>query len=272
MWPWEWSRPHRDGPVRRMGRRSTNRTRRAAEERSGGSASQSRSPYEGRRASLPRRHANPASEIMVMVSALCARRGPFSVELSAKPATNAALPSLASDGPAGTPKSHAVRPRRPRRGQLIGPRSRRGGCPAKDRVFHMLVRDGDVYSPSNYRGDFGCIAGRRTAHPGVCGSEDLDSVRADTVSDIIQTFDDRIFPDDVEPIRAGRRRRRRRAVHGPAVELARSPGRRPLRGRWIRQGGRSRPGVSIAAGQSMRHDVPEHALKSGPLPSDRAGA
>ena len=86
----------------------------------------------------------PGSEVMVIVSSLSREKGPFSVELKARAATRAEVPALAVDGPLADPKSraeHAQPHQDLKRAQVI---------PARQRVFHMLVRDGDVYSPSNY--------------------------------------------------------------------------------------------------------------------------
>jgi hypothetical protein len=61
-------------------------------------------------------------------------------------------------------------------------------------VFHILVRDGDVYSPSNYVGISAALRGVGRRIQVYVASEDLDSVGADLVGDIINTFDNRIFP------------------------------------------------------------------------------
>ena len=68
----------------------------------------------------------------------------------------------------------------------------------RERVFHMLVRDGDVYSPSNYIAVPAVLRGVGRRIQVYVAREDLDSVGAEAVSDIINTFDNRIFPLDVE--------------------------------------------------------------------------
>jgi hypothetical protein len=69
-----------------------------------------------------------------------------------------------------------------------------GFAPAKERVFHMLVRDGDVYSPSNYLAVPAALLGVGRRIQVYVASQDLGSVRSEAVRDIIQTFDDRVFP------------------------------------------------------------------------------
>ena len=58
----------------------------------------------------------------------------------------------------------------------------------------MLVRDGDVYSPSNYIAIPAALRGVGRRIQVYVAGEDLDSVGAELVADIIHTFDDRIFP------------------------------------------------------------------------------
>ena len=67
-------------------------------------------------------------------------------------------------------------------------------APAKERVFHMLVRDGDVYSPSNYVAIPANLRGLGRHIQVYVAGQDLASVGAEVLGDIIRTFDERIFP------------------------------------------------------------------------------
>ena len=95
----------------------------------------------------------PASDVLVVVSALARSTGPFALELSARPASRAALPELADDGSAATPK----------RTPVVAPELTEcepaAVLPARERIFHMMVRDGDALSPSNYIAIRGVLRG-----------------------------------------------------------------------------------------------------------------
>ena len=58
----------------------------------------------------------------------------------------------------------------------------------------MLVRDGDAYSPSNYVAIPATLRGLGKRIQVYVAVEDLGSVHAETVKDIVQSFDDRIYP------------------------------------------------------------------------------
>ena len=58
----------------------------------------------------------------------------------------------------------------------------------------MLVRDGDVFSPSNYVAIPASLRGVGRHIQVYVDGDDLASVEAELVGDIIHTFDDRIFP------------------------------------------------------------------------------
>lgn len=58
----------------------------------------------------------------------------------------------------------------------------------------MLVRDGDVYSPSNYVAVPAVLRGFGERIQVYVAREDLAAVRDEVIADIIKTFDDRIFP------------------------------------------------------------------------------
>jgi hypothetical protein len=142
------------------------------------------------RASFRAPASTPGSETLVVVSALSREKGPFSVQLAARAASAASVPSLAVDGlPSGVrTRAGEVRPRDARDADQVH------ADPRRERVFHMLVRDGDVYSPSNYIAVPAVLRGFGRRIQVYVAREDLDSVGADAVADIINTFDNRIFP------------------------------------------------------------------------------
>jgi hypothetical protein len=130
----------------------------------------------------------PKSEILVVVSAISRARGPFPIELTVKPASSAMIPDVADDGVATEPKS-PVRPNSERR-EPEAP----SGPPAPYRTFHMLVRDGDAASPSNYIAIRGALKGIGRKVQVYVATEDVDQVGRELVDDIVDTFDARILP------------------------------------------------------------------------------
>ncbi len=93
------------------------------------------------------------SEVLVVVSALSRASGPFAVQLKARSADVASVPNLAVDGRGAlsverSPRAHPDHGRQPAR-----------GLPPNERLFSMLVRDGDVASPSNYTTIRGVLRG-----------------------------------------------------------------------------------------------------------------
>ena len=86
----------------------------------------------------------PGSKTLVIVSALATGAGPFAMTLKATPKAEGAGRPLATtvDPPAHVPMAVALPPpSAPRPSSATPPTSRR---------FHVLVRDGDVASASNY--------------------------------------------------------------------------------------------------------------------------
>jgi hypothetical protein len=132
----------------------------------------------------------PSSEILVVVSAIAREKGPFSIQLTARSATSGAVPSLAEDGVSGCARTGAEIPA-PRQAALRQPAQTE---PMRERAFHILVRDGDVYSPSNYMAVPAVLRGVGRRIQVYVARADVDSVRALAVDDIINTFDNRIFP------------------------------------------------------------------------------
>ena len=96
-------------------------------------------------------------------------------------------------------------------------------------------------------------------------------VGEDVLRDLVDTFDGRVFPTAASTVRAGARRRRRRPVHRPDVELAHPPGRRPPRRRRLRPRRRLRRDPRAPLRQPLRHDVPEHRAGAGTPPPHGPG-
>jgi hypothetical protein len=130
----------------------------------------------------------PGSEVLVVVSSLARSRGPVPIQLTARPASAASCPELVDDGPllARLPIAAAA----PERAKSTPP----PGLPAAERVFHMLVREGDAGISSNYTAVRGVLKGVGREVQVYVASEDLETVSRDLIEDLIITFDDRIHP------------------------------------------------------------------------------
>jgi len=137
-----------------------------------------------------------ASEVLVIVSALSRDRGPYSVELSTRSVVDTSAPSIAMDGPLAAlkPNPESALKGNGSDGELAARDAAPAQAPARKRVFHMLVRDGDAYSPSNYVAIPASLRGLGKRIQVYVALEDQGSVQAETVKDIIQSFDDRIYP------------------------------------------------------------------------------
>jgi hypothetical protein len=131
---------------------------------------------------------SPGSEVLVVVSSLARSRGPFPIQLTARPASAASVPDQADDGPRGSPPQAAAVPAEQ---SDPAPSSR---LPALDRVFHMMVRDGDAASSSNYTAIHGMLKGVGRRVQVYVAAEDVEQVSTTSIQDLILTFDDRIYP------------------------------------------------------------------------------
>ena len=130
----------------------------------------------------------PASEVLIVVSALSGARGPFPIQLTARSADHALIPTLAIDEPGRTPvKRPPMRPHTRNRQPVRG-------LPPHERLFSMMVRDGDVASPSNYTSIRGVLKGVGHQSQIYVAAEDVADIDQDLVKDLITTFDDRIHP------------------------------------------------------------------------------
>jgi hypothetical protein len=128
----------------------------------------------------------PTSEILVVVSALSRSPGPYPIQLTARPVGRASRPILADDGPLATPLlTVPVLPPDP------DPVDR---LPPRDRIFHMMVREGDAASPSNYAPVHGLLKGVGRRVQVYVASQDVDRVDDTLLKDLIIAFDDRIHP------------------------------------------------------------------------------
>ena len=126
------------------------------------------------------------SDSLVIVSSLARSAGPFPVRLKAMSAADAGIPEQAY--------APAVRPPQLRSHKPEPIKEPAGGIPQRQRDFSMMVRDGDVASPSNYlavRGVLRAVGKRVQVY---VATEDLDRVDPDLLKDVVATFDDRIVP------------------------------------------------------------------------------
>ncbi len=128
------------------------------------------------------------SEVLVVVSALARSRGPFPIQLTARPSSGASIPELADDGPRHAPlRDAAVQAEKTESAPARG-------LPALNRVFHMMVRDGDAGISSNYTAIRGVLKGVGREVQIYVAPEDIDNVSSGLIQDLIVTFDDRIYP------------------------------------------------------------------------------
>src|SRR5262249_46898065 len=86
--------------------------------------------------------AAPTSETLVVVSALARSSGPYPIRLSARPVDRAEEPAPADDCPPAAPRLAAP--------ELPLPSAPGDRLPPSEQVFQMMVRPGDLASPSNY--------------------------------------------------------------------------------------------------------------------------
>jgi len=130
-----------------------------------------------------------AGDLLVVVSTLSPEPGPFPVEFEARPAREATPPRLADDGPTRPP---ALAPSPPT------PTVRASAkAPVPERYFHMMVRDGDVGSPSNYLAVKGILRAVGRHVQVYVAEEDQSVVGRDLLDDVVSTFDDQVYPVSV---------------------------------------------------------------------------
>lgn len=127
------------------------------------------------------------SQVLVIVSSLSRGSGPFPVTIRVQPAVRPENPQLDSD------ESEPL-PLEPLTGKLPPIREPVESQPPLDRVFHLMVRDGDVGSSQNYAAIPGRLRAVGKRVQVYVSTEDLDHVDTDLLRDLVQTFDDRVFP------------------------------------------------------------------------------
>lgn len=130
------------------------------------------------------------SETLVIVSALARSQGPFPIRLVARPSRRAEIPVLADDGRRVEVPAEAVAPPRgDSRGSAANPL-----MPPSVREFHIMVREGDPGSPSNYVPVKGVLRGVGRHVQVYVAGEDVPRVARGALEDAIATFDDRVLP------------------------------------------------------------------------------
>jgi hypothetical protein len=68
------------------------------------------------------------------------------------------------------------------------------GIPQRSRTFHLLVKDGDVASPSNYLATQAILRAVGKHVQVYVDADDLKTVGSDVLKDLVATFDEKIFP------------------------------------------------------------------------------
>lgn len=123
---------------------------------------------------------------LVIVSSLARGQKSHQVELTARAAGEWTPPKRATEGPRRTPEVARTRP------IAVPPKPTRR--PPADRTFHLMVRQGDPTSASNYlsvRGVLHAVGERVQVY---VDARACESVSEDLLRDIITTFDTQIFP------------------------------------------------------------------------------
>ena len=128
-----------------------------------------------------------SGDLLVVVSALSPNPGPHHVELDARAVDAvAAPPPLAAEGPIRRP---ALAPFRPAPDAPVSSRT-----PPPERYFHMMIRDGDVGSPSNYLAVKGVLRAVGERVQVYVAEQDERLVGPDLTADVVSTFDDHVYP------------------------------------------------------------------------------
>lgn len=130
----------------------------------------------------------PGSRTLVIVSALSRAAGPFPIRLNATAMDPARVTAPSTEIEGARRKPDPAPPPLPATPEAAA------GRPASDRTFHVMVRDGDVASPSNYLALNGKLraVGRRVQV--YVDDHDLAVARPEVLADLVATFDDRVFP------------------------------------------------------------------------------
>ena len=133
---------------------------------------------------IPSRH--QASKALVIVSALSRQHGPFSISLTSTTWDSARPVALGDDGAKRQPVAIE---RLSLREPVL-----RDQVPPASRSFHLLMRDADPLSVSNYQQVEGKLVAVGARIQIYVDSEDLAKVQTSTLREILQTFDQAIYP------------------------------------------------------------------------------
>ncbi|MFO0909535.1 MAG: hypothetical protein U0794_14470 [Isosphaeraceae bacterium] len=131
---------------------------------------------------------NPNARCAVIVSTLGGGSGPYRVQLRA---TEADSGSIAWSAAATEPMRRKPQAAKPRLAQ-VAPVSRT--LPARERSFHLMARDGDVSSASNYDEVPAVLLAIGQRVQVYADKADAKRVGPDVVADILATFDRKVFP------------------------------------------------------------------------------
>src|SRR5262249_3830625 len=130
----------------------------------------------------------PTSETLVVVSALTRSPGSYPIRLTARSVARAVSPAPAFDGPRVATRLRVSKPP-PEPDPDPGNR-----LPPQDRIFHLMVGEGDVAIPSNYAPIRGVLRGVGRRVQVYAAAEDVEKVDPQLVDEVIRTFDERIHP------------------------------------------------------------------------------
>lgn len=133
---------------------------------------------------------NPGSRTLLVVSTLARGPGPFRVEAGARPVDPSEVRPPATEAP---PEAHAPSLPEPTLPPVPAP-APASRTPPASRSFHLMVRDGDVISPSNYIAVKAALRAVGTRVQVYVDERDDASVAQSAVHDVVATFDDRVFP------------------------------------------------------------------------------
>ena len=133
----------------------------------------------------------PGSRALVIVSSLARATGTFPVRLSARSVARGACrepkTSAESTPTRPTPVSRAPAALPP----IPEPATSQ---PPFERTFHLMVRDGDVASASNYLAVAGRLRAVGSRVQVYVDPDDRDAVGPELLRDVVETFDGRVFP------------------------------------------------------------------------------
>jgi hypothetical protein len=128
----------------------------------------------------------PGSRTLVIVSSLSRASGPFPVRLDARPSDGLREPEVVPQAPHREIRLKPV--------ALLPPPEVEPRLPAAEKTFHLLVRDGDVASASNYLAVPGRLRAVGQRVQVYVDEQDLPLVGVDVLRDLVATFDGRVFP------------------------------------------------------------------------------